>query len=178
MHYSDTPPPSYNQTGGAELNRQGAVIRHNQSEAERQAEAARRVEAEKQAREARMQAQRDRALMQTYTSEAEIDLARDRAEELHRLAIQSARLRLGAVEATLAEVNARIDTVRRNGRTPGQGLLEQKNQAERERGELLRAIARREASIGEVRARFEADKARYRVLSGGAPQGAQTAPAP
>lgn len=165
VHYSDTRPSHYNQSGGSEMNRQGTVIKRTQSEAERRAEAVRQAEqARVQAEQAR-QAQIDRALMQTYTSEAEIDLARDRALEHHMLAIRSSQLRAEAVNATLADLRGRIASLEKAGRTPGPGLVEQLAQAERESLELRRAVLNREEAMVKVRDRYEADKLRFRELS-------------
>jgi len=44
VHYSDTLPPYYQQNGATEMSKQGNVIKRTQSEAERRAEAERKVE--------------------------------------------------------------------------------------------------------------------------------------
>lgn len=166
VHYSDTPPTSYNQSGGAELNKQGQVIRRTQSEAERRAEAERQAEAKRIQAEQQKQAQRDRALTQTYTSEAEIDLARDRALEHHKLAIRSAEARAVAVEANLAEMNERAARIEKAGRTIPASLRDELAQANRENLELKSAVQRNLEAMDAVRAKYEADKLRFRELTG------------
>lgn len=169
VHYSDTLPPTYQKSGAAEMNKQGTVIKRTQSEAERRAEAERQVELARVRAEQAKQAQLDRALTQTYTSEAEIDLARDRALEHHRLLIKSSQIRAEAVNATLAELKDRMARIEKNGRKVGPGLVEQYEQAERESLELKRTILNNEEALLRVRDKYTADKLRFRELTANKP---------
>jgi len=166
VHYSDTPPTTYQRSGGAEMNKQGLVIKRTQSEAERQAEAARLAEQKRIQAEQNKQAQLDRALMSTYTTEAEIDLARDRALEHHKLAIKGAEIRGKAVDANLADLKARIASIEKAGRPVGAGLKDQLDQATREQQELKRTVHSNEEAMMQVREKYAADKARFIELSG------------
>ena len=166
VHYSDTPPTTFQKSGGAELSKQGNVIRRTQSETERQAEAERRAEQKRIEVEQGKQAQLDRALTQTYTTEAEIDLARDRALEHHKLAIKGAEIRSRAVEANLAELKARIATIEKAGRPVSPNLKEQLDQATRESLDLKRTILNNEEAMVQVGEKYAADKARFRELTG------------
>jgi len=166
VHYSDTPPTTYQKSGGAEMNKQGLVIRRTQSEAERRAEAERHAEQKRIQVEQGKQAQLDRALTQTYTSEAEIDLARDRALEHHKLAIKGAEIRGRAVEANLAELKARIANIEKAGRTVSPNLKEQLDQATRENLDLKRTILGNEEAMVQVGEKYAADKVRFRELTG------------
>ena len=166
VHYSDTPPTTFQKSGGAELSKQGNVVRRTQSEAERQAEAGRRAEQKRIEVEQGKQAQIDRALTQTYTTEAEIDLARDRALAHHKLAIKGAEIRSRAVEANLAELKARIATIEKAGRPVSPNLKEQLDQVTRESLDLKRTILNNEEAMVQVGEKYAADKARFRVLTG------------
>ncbi|MEW6118640.1 MAG: DUF4124 domain-containing protein [Pseudomonadota bacterium] len=166
VHYSDTLPPTYQKSGAAEMNKQGTVIKRTQSEAERRAEAERQAELARIKAEQDRQAQLDRALTQTYTSEAEIDLARDRALEHHKLAIKSAQIRAEAVNTNLTELRERIARIEKAGRKVGSGLTDQLEQAERESLELKRTILNNEEAMVRVREKYAADKQRFRELTG------------
>lgn len=166
VHYSDTPPTTYQKSGGAEMSKQGVVIKRTQSEAERQAEAARQAEQKRIQAERDRQAQLDRALTQTYTTEAEIDLARDRALEHHKLAIRGAEIRAAAVDKNLADLRARIGTIEKAGRKVGSGLQDQLAQASKESQDLKRTIQNNEEAMETVREKYAADKARFRELTG------------
>jgi hypothetical protein len=166
VHYSDTPPVTYNQSGGVEMNKQGNVVKRTQSEAERRSDAERRAEQQRVQQEQQKQAQLDRALTSTYTTEAEIDLARDRALEHHKLAIHGAQIRAKAVDANMAELRARIGQIQKAGRPVGAGLKDQLAQAAKESDELKRTIQSNEDSMTKVREKYAADKTRFRELVG------------
>lgn len=164
VQYSDTLPATYQKSGASELNKQGLVIKRTQSESERSAEAARREEEAKSREIQQKQAQIDRALTATYTTEAEIDLARDRALEHHKLAIKSAEARNKAVVANLTEIKQRIASRVKSGRKPPPNLLAEQNQIEQESLELQRLILKNETAMVTVREKYAADKSRFREL--------------
>ena len=166
VHYSDTLPPTYQKSGAAEMNKQGQVVKRTQSEAERKAEAERQAEQNRVQQEQQKQAQKDRALTSTYTSEAEIDLARDRALDHHKLAIQGAEIRGKAVDANVAELNKRIAAIEKSGRPVSPNLKSQLEQANNESLELKRTIQSNEAAMEQVREKYAADKVRFRELMG------------
>ena len=165
VQYSDTPPMTFQQSGGVEMNKQGNVVRRTQSQAERKAEAERQAEQKRIQAEQQKQAQLDRALMSTYTTEAEIDLTRDRALEHHKLAIKGAEIRGKAVAANLADLKGRIAGIEKSGRPVGASLKEQLDQATREQQELKRTIHSNEEAMKKVREKYAADKARFIELS-------------
>jgi hypothetical protein len=166
VQYSDTLPSTYQQSGAAEMNKQGQIIKRTQSEAERKAEAERAAEQTRIQKEQQKQVQFDRSLTQTYTTEAEIDLARDRALEHHKLAIHGAEIRSKAVDANLADINAHIAQIEKAGRKVGSGLLRQLEQSQKESEELKRTIQANEEAMTQVREKYAADKARFRELTG------------
>lgn len=176
VQYSDTPPATFNRSGGAELNKQGQVIRRTQSETERREAAERQAEQKRVRATQQKQAQLDRALLATYTSEAEIDLSRDRALEHHKLAIQGAETRSKAVEANLAELRTRVYALERSGRPVSPNLEAQLAQATRESRDLQRAIVHNRESMEKVREKYAADKVRFRELSGGSQSASATPP--
>ena len=91
--------------------------------------------------------------------------ARDRALEHHKLAIKGAEIRSKAVEANLAEVNARIAAIEKAGRKVGTGLIDQADQAARESLELKRTILNNGEAMQQVREKYAADKVRFRELT-------------
>ncbi len=165
VHYSDTLPPTYQKSGAAEMSKQGLVIKRTQSEAERRAEGVQREE-ERLAEQARQQqAQLDRALTQTYTTEAEIDLARDRALEHHKLAINGTQLRAKTVADNLAELKERAARLIKAGRPIPPNLKEQLDQVSKENLELRRSVLNHEEALLKVRVKYDTDKLRFRELT-------------
>jgi len=165
VHYSDTPPMTFQQSGGAEMSKQGNIIKRTQSETERRAEAERQAEQARIQQGLQKQAQLDRALTSTYTTQAEIDLARDRALEHHKLAIRGAEIRAEAVEKNLADLRTRIANIEKSGRPVGPGLQEQMAQSTKESLDLKRTIQNNEDAMEKVRAKYAADKARFLELT-------------
>jgi hypothetical protein len=161
VHYSDTLPATYQKSGAAEMNKQGLVVKRTASEAERRQAAEKKAEQDRLQREADEQTRLDRALTSTYTTEAEIDLARDRALEHHRLAIKGAETRAKAVNANLKELRDRADRITKSGKTLPPSLQVQLAQAEKERLELKRTVLQNEEAMVKVRGKYDADKQRF-----------------
>jgi len=165
VHYSDTLPSTYQKSGSAEMSKQGVVIKRTQSEAERRAEGV-QLEDERLIEEARQQqAQQDRALTQTYTTEAEIDLARDRALTHHNLAIKGTQLRAKIVADNLAELKERSTRLVKAGRPIPSNLKDQLDRASKESLELRRSVLNHKESLMKVREKYETDKLRFRELT-------------
>lgn len=169
VQYGDTLPVTYQKSGAAELSKQGQVIKRTASESERAAEAAAKAEQAKQKQAADEQARLDRALTSTYTTEAEIDLARDRALAHHALAIKSAETRVKVVSANLKELKARTDIFTRAKKPIPPNLQMQLDQIQNERKELYRTIVKNREAMVQVREKYEADKQRFKLLTANAP---------
>lgn len=165
VHYSDTLPSTYQKSGAAEMSKQGLVIKRTQSEAERRAEGV-QLEEERLAEQTRQQqAKLDRALTQTYTTEAEIDLARDRALEHHKLAIKGTQLRAKTVADNLAELKEQAGRLIKAGRPIPTNLKEQLDQTRKESLELRRSVLNHEEALMKVREKYDTDKLRFRELT-------------
>lgn len=164
VHYGDTLPPSYQQSGAAELNKQGLVVKHTASESERRDAASKKTEADKRQRAVDEQARLDHALTATYTTEAEIDLARDRALEHHKLVIKGADIRAKVVDATLKDLYARADKITRAKRPLPSNLKQQLAQSEQESLELKQTVLKNQEALVSVRAKYDADKQRFKEL--------------
>lgn len=164
VQYGDTLPATYQKSGAAELNKQGQVIKRTASASEREAEAANLAEQAKQKRAADEQARLDRALTSTYTTEAEIDLARDRALTHHQMVIQGAEIRAKAVNANLGELKARVASLTRSKKSVPSNLQMQLAQIQNERRELIRTILQNKEAMAKVREKYDADKERFKLL--------------
>lgn len=164
VQYGDTLPVTYQKSGAAELSKQGQVIKRTASEAEREVEVTNKIEQAKLKRAADDQARLDRALTSTYTTEAEIDLARDRALAHHDLAIKGAQMRAKAVATNMKELKARVDRNTQSKKPIPPNLQMQLDQIQNERKELFRTIVQNKEAMVQVREKYEADKQRFRML--------------
>jgi hypothetical protein len=94
VHYSDKAPPEAPKGGAAVLDKQGRQVKKIEAPLSPEAIKAKAEEDERQKAAAKArddQARKDRALMQSYTSENEIDLARQRAVSTLEAQIASAQ---------------------------------------------------------------------------------------
>ena len=164
VQYGDTLPASYQKSGAAELNKQGQVIKRTTSAAEREVEATNKAEQAKLKKITDEQSRLDRALTSTYTTEAEIDLARDRALGHHKLAIQGATVRVKTVDANLKELQTRVSVFSRAKKPVPRNLQMQLSQSEKESLELKRTLLQIEEAMVKVREKYDADKQRFKVL--------------
>ena len=164
VQYGDTLPATYQQSGAAELSKQGQVIKRTASSTEREAEATKLAEQAKLKRAADEQARLDRALTSTYTTEAEIDLARNRALAHHELAIKGAEVRSKVVATNLKELKTRAASLTQAKKPIPPNLQMQLDQIQNERNELFRTIVQNKEAMVKVREKYDADKQRFKVL--------------
>jgi hypothetical protein len=127
-------------------------------------EAAKKREAEKKEGERK---RRDKALLETYSSEEEIDLARDRNLQSGKLMIDSAQPRIKSVQGRLDGLRKQADAVAKTKPVPAD-LTRDIKAAEAEIAQLQGNVAKYKQDMDAIRARFEEDKKRFRELRSGA----------
>ncbi len=164
VYYSDKVNPDCGQ--GVELNRQGVVMK--KKEIAKPGQSPNEVVAA--VKSTREQERRDRALMATYTSEEEIDAARDRSLALPMQGTKSIESKLERVNRQLTELKKQADTLATRKKKLPAHLLEDVNLSQKEVSGLEADLAQRTVQSDSIRAKFEADKLRFRELKGVAPQ--------
>ena len=174
-HVGDTPPPGCAKVVMYEINRAGHVLRQidptltPEQVKQKQIEEAKRREAEKIAAE---QKRKDTALLQTFSSEKEFDIVRDRNIEPLRGRIRTAQDRIKAVDKRVKEVEEEMEFYKagkRKGRkdeTP-KSLLDERERLQAEKVTLNKGIADAEKEIEHTREKFDVDKRRWVTLKSG-----------
>lgn len=165
VHYTDTPPPESAGQGNSEVKKSGTVVKRTESTEEREKRLAAEAAEKERKKAAAEQARKDRALLATYTSEREIDLARDRALEHHNLIIKSAEARLKQLEPGLKELENKVRAATKGGKPAPQHLQEQYDAKRAEVEEAQRIIKTNQEAKIKVRERYEAEKLRFRELT-------------
>jgi hypothetical protein len=170
VHYSDTIPPQQAGMGHEELDTQGRVVKevertYRTPEEQRLAEEARR-RAELERRKELDQLRRDRALLSSYTTEAEIDLVRDRALELEKLQINSLQAQMNDASEKLTYANGEIKKRSGPGQTVPRSFLQIRDEAQNELARIGEMLRDRQGNLDAIRAKYEADKQRFRELKG------------
>jgi chromosome segregation ATPase len=119
------------------------------------------------------QRRKDMALLNTYSTEKEIDVARDRNVEPIRSRIKGAEERIAAVDKRLQEIANEMEFYKagkkggKNAKAavqPPNSLVFEQERASKEKASLEKSIAEAEKEIEAVRARYDADKRRFTEL--------------
>lgn len=168
-HYGETIPPEYANKDATKLSDKGRVEKHiekltPEEQRARDAEEAKKNSAKQAAIEAK---RRDSALLNTFSNENEIDLSRDRSLQQVEARINSIHTMLKSAQASLVEHQKEQDGLVKQGKKIPKSLLEDVAESEAHLAKLNKDLAQNEQELANVKARFEADKLRYRELKGG-----------
>jgi len=186
-HIGDTPPPGCAAVMMYEVTPTGKVIRAIEptptpEQAKALAEAAaRKKEADAKAAE---QKRRDMALTNTYGSEKEFDVARDRNVEPIKARIATNQDRIEAVDKRQKVLEEEMEFYK-SGKSKGKAkeapatMTDELARLQKERTSLQANITGSEKEIEQIKARFERDKKRWIELKGGSSaKTADSAPEP
>lgn len=173
VHYGDTIPPEYANQGNAQLNNSGEVVKRvdaalTPAQIQARDEAAAKAKKEKAA--AVEQQRRDKALLATYTEVEEIDLSLQR--NLGQLDVQakSNELRIKSVKDRWdGLMKQRAGFLQRQRPVPPDLLSDIKSAGD-EIAHLRDNLAALDKEKAAMRARYAADKARFRELQGLPPE--------
>jgi hypothetical protein len=165
----DVLPAACADRGYRELNSQGATVKQVEAPMTEAQRAKRDAEAKK-ARDEDMvrqeQRRRDTTLLNTYTSEREIDAARDR-----RIAdIEELLARLREQQQTLSERQKKLEKdaavfTAKSKRVPS-GLKDRLDTNGEDLRQIGENIAQKERDLVDTKKRFEEDRARFREIAG------------
>ena len=161
VYYSDKLTPDCSQI--EEMNRQGRVVKKHETLKPGVAPkpAADGMGGTKDSAERQ---RRDRALTATYTSEAEIDLARDRSLAIPLQAVKTAENRLAKANAQLFNLKTQADRLAGQQKAIPPQLLEEIDAKHKAVSALEAELQQKKNYAEAIRARYEADKLRYREL--------------
>jgi len=167
-HYGETIPPEYADKDRAELNQAGRIIKQEiildpeERRAKEEADAKKR-EAEKAALEKR---RHDRTLLSTYSNEKEIDLARSRSLQQLDAHINSIHSQLKMVGDNLTGLQNEADGYSKSKKPAPASLQEDLNETLTRKDKLQETLDKLEAEKALIDARYDADKTRYKELTG------------
>jgi hypothetical protein len=168
VQYGDVMPPSQAGQGHAELDKQGRVIKETRrtrltvEERQRQQEEMARQAEERRKQEA--QQRRDKALLATYTSEKEIELARNRAIKLENLNIQGLQTRMNAAAEKLSFANTHLARFRNAKQAAPASYLQMRDEAQAELAQISVSLSLRNKAIKDIELRYQEDVKRYLEL--------------
>ncbi len=162
-YFEDTPPPACANVVIYETSPSGAVVR--KIEPSRTTEQGKQVEMDKDAgRRAAEQKRRDRALLDSYTSESEFDIARDRNLDIIKSRLDAAKIRYALVDKRYGEVERGIEGYKKAKQKAPAPLEADFESLQSERTSLAGSITRMEKEVEHTRTQFDADKSRWLEL--------------
>lgn len=167
-HYGETIPPEYAGKDRTELNKAGREVNKKEilTPEERAAKEQEEARKREEALAAKEQKRRDKALVNTYTNTKEIDLARNRNLQQVEARINSVNSRIKmATDNLLALQNEADSRTRANHKIPA-SLQEDLQEARARLTRLQQELEKLKAEKAAVEARYDADKARYKELTG------------
>ena len=154
----DTPPPACANVTTYEINSSGGVIRKIEPPSQKAPVDTRA--SDQAAIEAK---RRDRALLESYGSEHEIDLARDRNIEMIRGRLESAKLQYEQLDKREGELTKAIASYKGGQQAP-QPVKDELERVSAQKASLGASVTRQEKDLETTKVRFEADKKRWLEL--------------
>ncbi|MEO8305717.1 MAG: DUF4124 domain-containing protein [Betaproteobacteria bacterium] len=165
VHYTDKMPPEALDKANVELNKQGIAVKKTDRALTPEQRRALEQDAEREKLSARQQeeiARRDRALLSSYTSEAEIDLARNRSLQTINNVVQSTLAYSDQLNKRRAE--AETKKVELQGKPVVAALDREVESIDAELARQADLIVQKKRETASVIAKYDADKARWREL--------------
>ncbi len=167
-HYTETIPPEAVNKGSTELDRRGRQLKQNQSAPKPEEIKAAQDQAEQRKideKKAYEQHRRDNALMNTYTSEAEIETARERNVSAPTAMIKGLEPRIKVVQTRFDGLKRNADALVKAGKPVPEVAKEDLAAAERELELINAEYKAKQAEIQRISDKYAADKVRYRELA-------------
>jgi len=165
VHYTDKMPPEAVDKASVELNKEGIPIKRTEKALTPEQRRATEQEAERAKEAARAQeevARRDRALVSSYASEAEIDLARNRSLQTINNVILSSEAFSEQLSKRKVDVEAK--KVEMQGKPAVAALDRELESIEAELSRQAELIAQKKRETVVITAKYDADKQRWREL--------------
>ena len=167
-HYGETIPPEYAHRDREELNKAGRVVEKKEvlTPEERHAKELEDIRKREDEEAALEQKRRDKALLNTYSGVKEIDLARVRNLQQVEARLNSISSQLKMADDKLIGLQKEADGYTKTGKKTPASLQEDLQESQARLTKLQQDLEKSRAEKAAVEARYDADKARYRELTG------------
>jgi hypothetical protein len=162
-HYGETIPPEYANRDTKQFEKGRVIDRKDGFDAEQKNSVKKDTVEDKAAFEAR---RKDEALLNSYSNEKEIDLSRDRNLLQVEARVNSFTTMLKSANSTLDGLHKESDSLAKSKRPIPQSLTDDIAAAEALVTKRHKELEISQKEMDSVKARYEAEKARYRELKG------------
>lgn len=161
-HYGESIPPEYAEKDRVQLDEKGRVVKKKQAQDDNNS-----LEGKSADQKAAIEQRRkDKALLNTYSNEKEIDLARDRNLQQVEARIESVQLQIKSAQESLDGFHKEANSGKAQSANQKAGLAADTDAAEKRLARLKLELDAANQKAASVRAAFDADKLRYRELTG------------
>ncbi len=157
-HYGEVIPPEYANKDKVQFDEKGREVKKKESAKESAKESEQQASID--------QRRKDNALLNTYSNENEIDLARDRNLQQVEARINSIKSMLEHAQQDLDSYQKEAKALEKSGKKISDALQSDITDADNKLAKIKHDLAHAEEKAASVRASYEADKARYRELKG------------
>lgn len=167
-HYGETIPPEFADRGRSELNKSGRVVNTQDVLTPEEHRAKESAELKNKAAidSARGQKLHDNSLLNTYSNVDEIELARTRNVQQIDARVQVSIKQLGDAKKSLVDLQQLADARTKSGKPIPPFLIEEIQTAQAKVDKLTKNLASVNNEKAALDARYDADKARYKELTG------------
>src|SRR3990167_8867989 len=167
-HYGETIPPEYANKDRSELGKSGRVIEKKDvlTPEERRASEQADIKKRDDEKAALERKRRDKALVNTYSTEKEIDLARNRNLQQIEARINSISSQIKMANDNLLAFQKEAEDRTKAGKKIYPTLQEDLKESRERLAKLQQDLEKAKAEKAALDARYDADKARYKELTG------------
>ncbi len=167
-HYGEVIPPEYSSNNRSELTPTGREINKREKLTPEQEKAREdEIKQQKAKEEAAVeQKRRDKALLNTFSTVEEIDASKMRNLQQIQDLLNSTSMQLKITQKKWQELQTEASTIKQQGRTLPPSLRADMKDTQMRLTKQQQDIEKFKAEKISIEARFEADKARYRFLTG------------
>lgn len=167
-HYGETIPPEYAGKDRSELNKAGRVVKTQEvlTPEERRAKEQEAAKKRDEAEAALEQKRRDKALVNTYSNVKEIDLARSRNLQQVDARLNSINSQVKMANDNLLGLQKEADGFTKSNRKIPKSLQEDLQESQARLAKLQQELEKTRGEKAAVEARYDADMARYKELTG------------
>lgn len=166
-HYSETMPPELKDRKSTEIDKWGRVLKQNEAPPTPEQLRAMEEKKERQALETKQAAEqrrRDNALMNTYTTESEINAARARAIAGATQTREAIEVRQKVLRARTEDLRRNLEALRKAGKSVPDSLRDELAANEKEEARIAGDIKTKNDEIAQIAAKYDQDKQRFREL--------------
>lgn len=155
-HYGDSLPPQYSNRENSLINKQGITVKQNKIPDPQQEVSSEQLQT--------AQTKKDRALLGTFSSAEEIDLARERNLEPELLAMRNLQQDRADTLKKHGKIKILAETYSKTKKSVPADLKEALAASQEEIAKIDQKILARQKTIDEITLRFDEDKKRYLYL--------------